>query len=144
MAEYYPIPAFHFEVDLDGNKLRCSEVSGLSIEVQTIEYRDGQSSSYTATKMPGIPKYGNITIKRGIVEKNNEFFDWLNERKLNKITRRPLTVNLLNEEHDPVMSWQVKEAFPVKIEGASLNATGNEVAIETIEIAHEGLTIIAA
>lgn len=143
MAEYYPIPVFHFEVDLDGNKLRCSEISGLNIEVQTIEYRDGASASYAATKMPGIPKYGNITIKRGIIEKNNEFFEWLNERKLNKITRRPLTVNLLNEEHEPVMSWQVKEAFPVKIEGAALNATGNEVAIETIEIAHEGLAIIA-
>jgi phage tail-like protein len=144
MAEYYPVPAFHFEVDLDGNKLRCSEVSGLNIEVQTIEYRDGANASYTPSKMPGIPKYGNITIKRGIVAKNNELFEWLNERKLNVIDRRALTINLLNEEHEPVLSWQVKEAFPVKIEGAALNATGNEVAIETIEIAHEGLTVVAA
>ena len=91
--------------------------------------------------MPGIPKYGNITLKRGIVPADNDFFKWLNTTALNKVERRDLTISLLNEEHDPVMTWKAVNAFPVKLEGPGLKSTGNEVAIESIEIAHEGLSI---
>jgi phage tail-like protein len=72
---------------------------------------------------------------------DNEFFQWLNTVKLNDIERRDLTISLLNEEHEPITVWKVKEAFPSKVEGPSLNSTGNEVAVETIELAHEGLSI---
>lgn len=140
MAEY-PLPVFHFQVQWGGTNLGFSEVSGLNIEAQVIEYRDGLSPEYSPRKMPGIPKFGNITLKRGIVPKDNEFFAWLNTTKLNKAERRDLVVSLLNENHEPVMTWKVVRAFPVKIEGPGLKATGNEVAIESIEIAHEGLTI---
>jgi phage tail-like protein len=137
----YPLPVFHFQVDWGGTNLGFKEVSGLNIEQQIIEYRDGLSKEYSAIKMPGIPKYGNITLKRGILPNDNEFFKWLNTTSLNKVDRRDLTISLLNEEHDPVMSWKAINAFPVKIEGPGLKADGNEVAIESIEIAHEGLTI---
>lgn len=143
MAEY-PLPVFHFQVDWGGSKgteIGFSEVSGLNIETQVIEYRDGVSKEYGAVKMPGIPKYGNITMKRGIIPKDNDFFKWLNTTKLNKVERRSLTISLLNENHEPVMTWKVVNAFPVKIEGAGLKSTGNEVAIESIEVAHEGLSI---
>lgn len=140
MAEY-PLPAFHFQVDWGGTNLGFAEVAGLSMETQVIEYRDGLSPIYSPQKMPGIPKFGNITLKRGIVPKDNEFFDWLNTTQLNKVTRRDLTVSLLNEKHEPVMSWKVTNAFPVKVEGPGLKSTGNEVAIESIELAHEGVKI---
>jgi phage tail-like protein len=140
MAQY-PLPVFHFQVEWGGTNIGFSEVSGLNIETQLIEYRDGASPEYSAVKMPGIPKYGNITLKRGIVPDDNEFFAWLNTTSLNKVERRDLTISLLNEAHEPVMSWKAKNAFPVKIEGAGLKATGNEVAIESIEVAHEGLMI---
>lgn len=137
----YPLPVFHFQVEWGGTNLGFSEVSGLTIENQAIEYRDGLSPEYSVVKMPGMPKYSNITLKRGIVPADNEFFAWLNTAALNKIERRDLVISLLNEEHSPVMTWKVKNAFPVKVEGPGLKATGNEVAIETIELAHEGLTI---
>ena len=140
MAQY-PLPVFHFQVDWGGTNIGFSEVSGLNIETQLIEYRDGANPEYSAMKMPGIPKFGNITLKRGIVPSDNEFFDWLNTTSLNKVERRDLVISLLNEAHEPVMSWKAKNAFPVKIEGAGLKATGNEVAIESIEVAHEGLVI---
>ncbi|MFH0783126.1 MAG: phage tail protein [Pseudomonadota bacterium] len=140
MAEY-PLPVFHFQVQWGGTNIGFSEVSGLNIETQVIEYRDGLSPEYSPRKMPGIPKFGNITLKRGVVPKDNEFFAWLNTTKLNKIERRDLVISLLNENHEPVMTWKVVRAFPVKIEGPGLKSTGNEVAIESIEIAHEGLTI---
>ena len=137
----YPMPSYHFEVEWGGTRLGFSEVSGLNIEVQVIEYRQGSSPIYSSIKMPGIPKYSNITLKRGIIPNDNEFFQWLNTVTLNKADRRDITISLLNENHEPVMVWKVKNAFPVKIQGPVLKATGNEVAIETLEVAHEGLTI---
>lgn len=141
MAENYPLPVFHFNVEWEGQSVAFAEVSGLTIETQVIEYRDGSMKEMGPIKMPGIPKYSNITLKRGVIDGNNEFFEWLNGTSLNKIPRRSIGISLLNEKHVPVMTWTVKEAWPVKVEGPGLKATGNEVAIESIEIAHEGLEI---
>ncbi len=137
----YPKPVFHFSVEWGGEKVSFSEVSGLNIESEVIEYRDGANKEFTPQKMPGLQKFGNITLKRGVFDGDNEFFEWLNTTNLNTVERRDLIINLLNENHEPVMTWKVKNAFPVKIESPGLNATGNEVAIESLEIAHEGVTI---
>lgn len=140
MSEH-PLPSFHFTVEWGGKRVGFSEVTGLDIEVQTISYREGAYKEYHVTKMPGIPQYSNIILKRGIIAGDNEFFEWLSTIKLNQVERRNLTISLLNEEHEPVMVWKVKNAFPVKIKGPELKAAGNEAAIESLEIAHEGLTI---
>jgi phage tail-like protein len=140
MADY-PLPAFHFQVEWGGQRIGFSEVSGLNIEVQAIEYRDGASPIYSVQKMPGIPKFGNVTCKRGIVAKDNDYAAWLGTIQLHLAERRDVTISLLNEKHEPVMVWKARNAFPVKIEGPGLKATGNEAAIESLEIAHEGLSI---
>ncbi len=137
----YPIPVFHFTVEWGGANVGFSEVSGLTQEIQVIEYRDGRSPDYNTVKMPGLRKVTNIVMKRGISKGDNDFFKWLNTVKLNTIERRDLTINLLNENHEPVVTWKVLQAWPVKVEGPGLKATGNEVAIESIELAHEGLTL---
>ena len=137
----YPIPVFHFTVDWGGTNVGFSEVSGLTQEIQVIEYRDGRSPDYNTVKMPGLRKVTNIVMKRGISKGDNDFFKWLNTVKLNTIDRRDLTINLLNENHEPVVTWKVLQAWPVKVEGPGLKATGNEVAVESIELAHEGLTL---
>ncbi|KAB2918929.1 phage tail protein [Oscillatoria amoena NRMC-F 0135] len=139
----YPVPVFHFQVEWGGSRIGFTEASGLTVEVQPIEYREGVSPEYHTTKMPGIPKYSNITLKRGIYKGDNEFFKWLNTVKLNNIERRDITISLLNEEHAPVMVWKVRNCWPCKVEGPTLNSTGNEVAMESIELAHEGLTVEA-
>lgn len=138
MAEY-PIPKFHFQVEWGGTKLGFSEVSGLDVETEVIEYRDGVMPEYNKLKMPGMQKFGNITLKRGVFSKDNEFFDWWNTVKLNTIERRDIIISLLNEEHNPVLTWKIKNAWPVKVQSTDLKADGNEVAIETLELAHEGL-----
>ena len=137
----YPLPVFHFRVEWGGKNISFSEASGLTQELQVIEYRDGNSPDYSTIKMPGLHKYTNIVLKRGIAKGDNDFFKWLNTVKLNSIERRDLTISLLNENHEPVMVWKAQNAFPVKVEGPGLKASGNEVAIESIEIAHEGLTL---
>lgn len=140
MAEY-PLPKFHFRVEWGGAKIGFTEVSGLEVSTDVIEYRDGFSPVYSKIKMPGIPKFGNITMKRGTFAGDNDFVKWYNSISLNTVERRPLTISLLNEKHEPVIVWKVQNAFPVKVTSTDLKADGNEVAIETIEVAHEGLTI---
>lgn len=137
----YPLPKFHFQVEWGGTKIGFTEVSGLDVETEVIEYRQGASPEYSKIKMPGMQKFGNITMKRGTFKSDNEYFNWWNTVKLNTIERRDLTIKLLDENHDPVITWKVKNAWPTKVQSTDLKADGNEVAIESIEIAHEGLTI---
>ena len=141
MPAQYPIPVFHFTVEWGGKRAGFSEVTGLTQENQAIEYRDGSFLEYSSIKMPGLRKFNNITLKRGIVKSDFDFGKWLMTIKLNTVDRRNLVISLLNEEHAPVMVWKVMNAFPVKVEGPQLKATGNEVAIECIELAHEGLEL---
>lgn len=139
----YPLPKFHFRVEWGGSKIGFTEVTGLNIENEMIEYREGSSPEYHKIKMPGLQKYGNITLKRGMFNGDNEFFQWLNTVSLSKIERRDVTISLLNENHEPVYIWRVKNAFPTKVMAPDLKSDANEVAIESIEIAHEGLVIEA-
>lgn len=141
MADTYPLPSFHFTVEWGGATVDFQEVSGLGMEVQVIEYRQGASPEYTPVKMPGQVKYNNITLKRGIVVGNNEFFEWWNTMKMNKIERRDITISLLNENHEPTVVWKVKNAFPVRVLYGDLKAGVSEVAIEILEIACEGITV---
>lgn len=139
--EEYPIPKFHFSVDWGGTRIGFTEVSGLDVQLDVIEYREGASPEYHKIKQPGLSKFSNITLKRGTFAGDNQYFEWLNTVQLNKIERRDLTITLLNESHEPVVTWQVKRAWPIKVQSTDLKADGNEVAIETLELAHEGLTM---
>lgn len=141
MATEYPIVKFHFQVEWGGTKIGFTEVSGLDVETEVVEYRHGASPEYFKTKMPGMQKYSNITLKRGTFASDNEYFAWWNTVKLNTIERRDITISLLNEEHEPVVVWKVKNAWPTKIQSTDLKADGNEVAIESMELVHEGLSI---
>jgi phage tail-like protein len=141
MPAQYPLPVFHFTVEWGGSRVGFSEVTGLTQENLVIEYREGSSPEYSSIKMPGLRKFSNITLKRGIVKGDNQFFAWLSTVRLNTVERRNVIVSLLNEAHEPVMVWKVMNAFPVKVEGPQLKASGNEVAIESIELAHEGLEL---
>lgn len=141
MATNYPLVKFHFQVEWGGTKIGFTEVSGLDVETEVVEYRDGASPEYSKIKMPGMQKFSNITLKRGTFKSDNEYFKWWNTVKLNTIERRDITISLLNEEHAPVITWKVKNAWPSKVQSTDLKAEGNEVAIESMEIVHEGLSI---
>ncbi len=143
-ATVWPIPKFRFEVKWNKDVMSFQEVSGLDVEAQPIEYRHGDSPAFSVLKMPGIKKYGNITMKKGVFAKDNKFWDWFNQIKMNTIERIPVTISLLDEEGKPTMVWSLTNAWPTKITGTDLKSDGNEVAVETIEIAHEGLTVANA
>ncbi len=137
----WPIPKFRFEVLWGDAVMSFQEVSGLDVESQPLEYRHGDSPSFSTVKMPGLKKFGDITMKKGVFKSDNKFWDWFNEIKMNTIKRTPVTIRLLDEAGAPAMVWTLANAWPTKVTGTDLKAAGNEVAVESIEIAHEGLTI---
>ena len=136
----YPLPEFHFQVNWGGTKIGFTEVSGLDFETQVIEYRSGADKDYNTTKQPGLTKYSNITLKRGTFKDDIELYDWW-KTVYSFEFRRDITITILDIEHQPVITWKAINAWPCKLESPTLKATGNEVAIESIELVHEGLTI---
>ena len=88
-----------------------------------------------------MQKFGNLTLKRGTFASDKDYFNWWNTVKLNTIERRDMTISLLNENHEPSVTWKVKNAWPTKVQSTDLKSDGNEVAIETMEVVHEGLTV---
>ncbi|MFP2994770.1 phage tail protein [Spongiivirga sp. MCCC 1A20706] len=136
-----PCVNFHFKVDWGGTRIGFTEVSGLDFETNPIEYREGSDPIYHPRKIPGLQKFSNIILKRGILNGDNEFFDWYRTIQLNTVERRDVTISLLNEQHEPKVIWKLRSAWPVRLESPLLNSTNCEVAIETLEIAHEGITI---
>lgn len=139
----WPLPKFRFEVDL-GTELKgiaFQEVSGLDVENQVIEYRNSNSPLFSTEKMPGITKYGNVTMKRGVFVNDNSFWNWHQEIKMNTVKRRTVTIRLLDENNAVTMQWTLQNAWPTKITSTDLKSDGNEVAVDTLEIAHEQLII---
>ena len=92
--------------------------------------------------MPGIKKTGDVTLKKGVFKSDDKFWDWFNQIKMNSIKRVPVTISLLDESGSATMVWTLSNAWPTKITGTDLKSDGNEVAVESIEIAHEGLAIV--
>ncbi len=145
----YPIPKFHFMVEWgEGFRVGFTEVSGLDFETEVIEYREGSSKKYNKLKQPGLTKYSDITLKRGTFEGDLDFFNlwkatyyFQEGNKTGSKYRREITIKLLNENHEPMVVWKLENAWAKKIQSTDLKADANEVAIETMEIAHEGLTV---
>jgi phage tail-like protein len=143
-ASVWPLPKFHFQVKWDDAVMSFQEVSGLDIQSEEIKYRSGDSPNFSVVKMPGMKKFGNVTMKKGVFKGDNKFWDWFNEIKMNVIKRKAITISLLDETGGVTMVWTLANAWPTKITSTDLKSEGNEVAIETIEIVHEGLTIANA
>ena len=137
----WPLPKFHFEVKWGSTVMSFQEVSGPDVETQVIEYRAGSNKVFSTVKMPGIKKFTNVTMKKGIFKADKKFWDWFSEIKMNTIKRVPITISLLDEDGAPTMVWTLANAWPSKITGTDLKAEGSEVAVEAIEIKHDGLTV---
>ena len=141
----YPYASFRFKVEFDGTESAgFSEVSGGDISVDVIEYREGFDARGTPRKLAGLTKYGNITLKWGVVG-GMEMMTWLqsvssdNMKGASGIERKTLLITLMDVKGNSGPSWEVINAWPCHYTGPDLNGLGSEVAIETLEIAHEGI-----
>ncbi|MEM9928486.1 MAG: phage tail protein [Bacteroidota bacterium] len=137
----WPVPKFHFKATFgDKGEMAFQEVSGLDTEYDIIEYRAGNSADFSTVKMPGLSKGSDVTLKKGMFKDDSALYDYFNETKMNTIARQTVTIQLLDEEHNPLFTWTLKNAFPMKVSGTDLNVQNSEVAVEEIVLAHEGLS----
>ena len=138
----YPYGKFRYRVEIDGlDAGGFSEVTGFDASIDVMEYREGDMVQ-TPYKIPGLKKYGNITLKKGLTD-SMVMYEWLITGVDGPGDRKTITITSLDESEQPVASWQVINAWPVKYTAPDFNATSSEVAIETVEIAHEGMTRVS-
>ena len=135
-----PYTTHHFVVELDSiNVAGFAEVSGLNLETQVEEVKEGGTNNFTY-KLPKNTVSGNITLKKGIAT-STELYDWYVEVVNGRITTKNLSILLLDYQQSEVRRWLIKDTFPIKWTGPDLNATSNNVAFETIELANHGWSI---
>ena len=146
MATYRddPYAGYNFIVTIPGigeNGLRAafSEVSGLEAQLEVIEYRTG-GEDLTVRKLPGLKTFTNLTLKRGITG-DTAFWNWIKAAMDGQVQRVDGVIELLDEARTPVLRWRFRRGWPCKYSGPSLSAGSNEVALETLEITHEGLEL---
>lgn len=141
-----PYPGYNFLVEIQGITddsqsvvASFSEVSGLGVEIAPIEYRTG-SEDVTVRKIPGLNKFSNVTLKRGIVG-DLRLWQWIKAAMDGRVQRADGSIILLDEGRQEVLRFNFRRAWPVRFEGPWLDATADEVAIEVLEICHEGLDL---
>lgn len=135
----YPHGKFRYTVEVEGMELGgFSEVSGFDASIDVIEYREGDKVQ-TAMKIPGLKKYGNITLKQGVADKD-ALYKWMETGFEKDVDRKTVTITLLDINGEAAASWQVINAWPTKYTAPDFNATSSEIAVETLDLAHEGMT----
>ncbi|MCD9025838.1 phage tail protein [Cohnella silvisoli] len=134
-----PYRNFRFRVEIEGlEQAGFSEVAGFDASFDVVQYREG-NEVITPRKLPGLARYGNITLKWGSTE-SMELYDWVQECINGTVERKTVTIIAIDEEGGDVATWQVIEAWPTRYTAPGFNGSGAEVAIELLELAHEGMT----
>lgn len=137
-----PYGNFNFLVEIDNiAKASFQEVSGLATDTNVIEYREGGDPTHVR-KLPGLIRYSNIVLKRGFTQ-DTALWNWFSSVVKGNVQRANGAIILLDNARNPVLRWTFVNGWPCKWEGPHLNAKSNEIAIETLEIAHEGLELEA-
>ena len=134
-----PYLGYNFKLEIQGVfSGGFRECTGLDTTSDPVDYREGDDKVFTNWKLPGLVKYANIVLKRGILDDGKKLFDWRKKTIDGKTERQHVTIHLCDTTGETKMSWNIVNGWPTKWTGMSLNATANEVAIETLEIVHEG------
>jgi phage tail-like protein len=135
-----PYTKYRFHVNWGGIRIGFTEVSGLDFEQEAIEYREGSHAEISKLQIPGMIKYGTVSCGRGMVQGDNEFYEWF-RATLTPGARRDVEISLLDEVGDPVFVWLLSNAFISKISSTDLKADGNEIAIEKFELKPDSISL---
>ena len=133
-----PYMNFNFLVEIDGiTRAAFHECSGFDSTIDVVEHREGGENT-TVRKLPGVTKYSNIVLKWGITD-DRELYDWHRQAVQGNLQRKSGSIILLDRQGIEKVRWNFFNAWPSKWDGPDFNAEGNDVAIETLELAHEGV-----
>jgi phage tail-like protein len=132
----YPLPAYNYRVTIGSETLSFSEVSGLTLEHDKVVYKNGLSFRSGYEVIRAQPKEVTITLKRGIVAKRTDLYSWMKSPGY-----KDISIDLCDETGKPVVRWKATRALPLKMDAPSFNASGNDIAVESIELIAQELTI---
>ncbi len=130
----YPLPVYNYRVSIGGSTLAFSEVTGLSLQYEPITYKHGLSWKEGAEYMPGMKQPLRVTLRRGIVFQRDDLLTWIKTVQQNKVDKRDIVIDLCDETGAPLISWLLRQAFPLKLDAPAFNANSNEAAIESMEL----------
>ena len=143
-ARIDPFTVGRFLVNIDGITASAfSEVSGLDASIDVVDYRAGNSNVSADQKLPGLTHYSNITLKRGFTA-DLSLWNWFSGVVNGNLVRKNIVVTLLDPTEKPVLTWRIRNGWPSRWAGPVLNSTSSDVAIESLEIVHEGIDLVAA
>lgn len=147
MRATYPLPVYNYRVDIGKDTVAFSEVSGLNINYETTVYKESGTESGKAGprvfRMPAQRSDTKLTLKKGLVPDKSQaaLYDWINSIATNQVEKKDVVISLCDESGKAVVSWTVQNAFPTKLDAPSFDAKSNDVAIETLELMADGVTI---
>ncbi len=137
----YPVPKYYFEVSWEGaanGSIICSEASGLNSSDDVIEYRDGKSENLYVTKRPGLHKFEDVVLSKAVFENDEDFATWHNKVAQERTEfRDTVTIVLKNDLAEPVMTWELQNAWVSKWEMPDMNSSASEVSVEKITVVYE-------
>jgi phage tail-like protein len=143
----YPLPVYNYRVEIDGEAVSFSEVSGLSISYETTTYKESPTESGSAgprvMHMPAQGTAANVTLKKGMVTGASVpmLYGWINSTQTNQIDKKDIFIRLCDEAGAPLVSWKVLGAFPTKLDAPTFGADSNDVAVESMELMANSITI---
>lgn len=137
----YPITAFRYTAKIGDDDVAFSEISGLNIGYETTEYKEATKDGIRTLQVVGQRDVPTVTMKRGIFEKSLQLYDWLNSMHTDDFERKDIVISMLNNNNEAVITWTITNAFPVKFEGPSLDATSNDVSFQSLEVKGDALII---
>lgn len=142
MSAPNPLVRNRFQVQWGGIRTGFAEVSGLAIEMKTADYRDGTSNLDVSLSMPGLISHPHLVLKRTVVANDNDFFSWMNTVQFNSVTRRDVTVELLDASANPAVVWRFVNAYPVKLEYSPLESQNSGPMFETLHLAYDSMLVL--
>ena len=143
----YPLPVYNYRVEIAGTAVSFSEASGLDITRETTTYKespaDGEPAGPKTMHMPAQGSPASLTLKKGVVQGKSVpvLYDWISGIQFNQVEKKDIYIRLCDEKGDAVLSWKVSNAFPTKLEAPSFTADSNDVAIESMELMGDGVSI---
>lgn len=137
-----PYPQYNFLVEIDNvGRAGFMECSGITTDNDAIDYREGADVRMNVRKLTGLRKYTNLVLKRGYTQ-DKSLWEWRKRLINGRVERRSAEIILLDEERNEVLRWRIREAWISKWDSGPFNAKTSEVAIETVELVHEGLELV--
>ena len=144
IVDKYPISVFRYQATVGGTEIFFSEISGLSLEYETTEYKEAGSTGVTTIQVSGQRTAPTLTLKRGLFKNGLDLYKWFNETHTDDFTKKEVVISLLDNNNGIIMTWTVANCLPMKFEGPGLDATSNEVSFQTIELKGDSIVVADA